>query len=661
MRYLTLAAVLVIVIVVIAVSSHELLFLNLPTWQSHIIMAVVAGTVVAIASYSVLRRQHALYQRLEETQRRLMDYTAKQEVQIVEREHVENTLRVSEERLRLALDAANMGYWDWDILSNQVIVDRHHEQLFGIEPGTFLETYEAFLQLIHPEDRASVQQAVANALQASALYQQRYRIIWSDGSIHWMESQAQVHRNNVGEPVRLVGVAQDVTARKQTEEALRQSEAAEREQRTFAQSLRDSIAMLTSTLDLESVMNRVLENAQHIVPHESASIVLLENDHVRIAYWRNYPPEMVAFFQQSQFLNNIVTFREITRTGKPFLIAETNASPDWVTLDSAKWIRSYLGVPIRAHSKIIGILNLDSAVAGYFTPDHAERVQVFADQAGIAIENAQLYAKVNRYAEELEQRVAERTQELTLANQRLLVLDRLKNKFITDISHELRTPVANLNMRLYLLEHDTADKQAEHIAILNSQLTRLNELLESVLDFSQLDDTYEGNVGLEHINLNVIVQQTVDAYRTRAEAAHLRLTFYPGDNLPPIAGKADYVYRIMANLLTNAISYTPSGRIDVRTYVNAGRSEACLDVQDTGIGIEPEDMSHLFERFYRGKHIGSSAIPGAGLGLTLVQELVELLRGQIEVESEPGIGTLFRIRLPIESSLLPSTITFGQE
>jgi GAF domain-containing protein len=97
-------------------------------------------------------------------------------------------------------------------------------------------------------------------------------------------------------------------------------------------------------------------------------------------------------------------------------------------LDSDKWILSYLGVPIRAHGKTIGILNLDSAVAGFFTPDHAERMQVFADQAGVAIENARLYAKVNRYAEELEQRVAERTQELTIANQRLLVLDRLKNK-----------------------------------------------------------------------------------------------------------------------------------------------------------------------------------------------------------------------------------------
>jgi len=1165
MLFLILITALVTVIAVFVMTIHEMLFPELPAWESHLFTAVTAAGSVAASSYLVLRNQHVLYKQLEETQRRLLDHTNQLETQIGERNVMEAALRASEERLRLALDTALMGYWDWHISSNHLIWGGHHEPLFGLEPGAFAGTYEAFLQLVHSDDRAYMQQTVENALRSGTLYEAFYRIIWSDGSIHWMRSQGQVYRNDQGQPIRIIGVVQDVTARKQAEDtlrtneqryralfeqnndavtligldgiiltanqraaemygctvdelanssmehfivpdefpqsqekldqlhtqstlpiyertfrrkdgtifcgevnaavvrdangkplyiqsivrditerkktedalrrsearyravsedqvefivrflpdgtftfvndsycrdigksraeligwnfksllsaeeririddhlasfsraqmvktyehsvthpngtvrwrhwtdraifdeqdnivefqsvgiditdrkrteealrqseerfakifhaspaaiaindvktgryidvndsylqlvgyardeiightadeyglvlgpqdraarvqmvqaqhslrnidvqlrtqsgetrdvlasieimtlngedcvvallyditarkraeralresetryraivedqtelvsrctaegritfvndaycryfgitrevvlgnsyttlsltpdedresilayfaalasakqtmtveqrivlangetrwllwadrpifdeqgkllefqsvgrditdrkvielALRQSEAAEHEQRLLAEALRDSIAALTSTLDLESVMNRILENAERVVPHESSSIVLLENEQAQIAYWRNYPPETVAFFQQSQFLNNVATFHEMERTGKAYLIPDTAAHPDWVTLDSATWIRSYLGVPIRAHGRIIGILNLDSATPGYFTPVHAERLQVFADQAGVAIENAQLYTKVSRSAGELAQRVAERTAELTRANQQLLVLDQLKNKFIADISHELRTPVANLNMRLYLLEHDTPDKHAEHIAVLNSQLARLNELLESVLDFSQLDETYTGDVGLEAINLNAVVQEIVEAHRSRAEAARLRLTFDPCADLPPVKATADYIYRILVNLLTNAISYTPSGRIEVRTYANTERGEVCLEVQDTGIGIEPEDIPHLFEQFYRGKHVGSSAIPGAGLGLTIVREIVDQLRGQIEVSSEPNIGSLFRVRLPMDKSHAPSTITIAE-
>jgi len=118
-----------------------------------------------------------------------------------------------------------------------------------------------------------------------------------------------------------------------------------------------------------------------------------------------------------------------------------------------------LGAPISMRSKVIGFINLDSLTPGFYTPAQAERLQIFADQAAAALENARLYDTVQCYAAELEQRVAERARELTEANERLAELDRLKDKFVSHISHELRTPLANIHLYLELLEHGKPGKQ----------------------------------------------------------------------------------------------------------------------------------------------------------------------------------------------------------
>ena len=147
------------------------------------------------------------------------------------------------------------------------------------------------------------------------------------------------------------------------------------------------------------------------------------------------------------------------------------------------------------------------------------------------------------------------------------------------------------------------------------------------------------------VALNDVVDQVVTALQPRADADGLMLRFEPDSALPPIQGDANQLAQVATNLAANALNYTPAGWVMVRTYRQD--AEVCLSVADSGMGIDEIDLPHLFERFYRGHHVPKNEIPGTGLGLPIVKEIVELHRGRIEIDSQPGQGSTFRVWLPI--------------
>jgi PAS domain S-box-containing protein len=209
-----------------------------------------------------------------------------------------------------------------------------------------------------------------------------------------VESSVYTLRGDDGTRLGLLSVIRDITER-------RRVELAEREQRLMAEALRDTAAALTRTLDPRSVMNLILENVGRVVPHQTANIMTIEGESARIAFSRGYTETQAAMLMNTLFPLDDPCYEEMLTTGQPVLVEYTDSDHRWQRSNLFGWVRSYVGTPIRAYDHVIGFLNLDSYEPNAFSAADAQRLRAFADQAAIAIENAQLYDAIYRDASEM--------------------------------------------------------------------------------------------------------------------------------------------------------------------------------------------------------------------------------------------------------------------
>jgi signal transduction histidine kinase/DNA-binding response OmpR family regulator len=225
-------------------------------------------------------------------------------------------------------------------------------------------------------------------------------------------------------------------------------------------------------------------------------------------------------------------------------------------------------------------------------------------------------------------------------------LERAKSEFVATASHELRSPLTSIKGFVELLgrspEHMT-DRQREFVDIILRSTDRLVDLVNDLLDVARIEaDRVE--INRRPIDVGEAVHEVAELMGPRVAEKHQQLGIYVAPLLPMALADPSRVRQIVANLLTNAHLYTPeNGRIHVG--VEADRAWVQIVVEDSGVGMTSEQAEHVFERFYRARGGGQST-PGTGLGLSIVKSLVDLHGGEIEVDSEPGRGTIFRVRLP---------------
>ncbi len=255
-------------------------------------------------------------------------------------------------------------------------------------------------------------------------------------------------------------------------------------------------------------------------------------------------------------------------------------------------------------------------------------------------------AAVRRLNAELEDKVKQRTAELAEAYEQLKEMDRLKSKFIADISHELRTPLTTFRLYLDLLRQGDSSRRAHYEAVLAQEAERMQLLMERVLAFASVGSAGTGRM-VEAVDLNELVARQVQSVEPTAAARGLAVAVELAPQAPLARGDAVQLGQVVSILLTNALAYTPAGRISVRTADWDEGELVRLEVADTGMGLDEDELAHCFERFYRGKRVGQSNIPGVGLGLTLARALVDLHHGHIDVESAVDEGSTFFFSLPI--------------
>lgn len=232
---------------------------------------------------------------------------------------------------------------------------------------------------------------------------------------------------------------------------------------------------------------------------------------------------------------------------------------------------------------------------------------------------------------------------------KLKTLDRLRDAFVSNVLHELRTPITNLKLTYELLTLNP-EKVNVYVARLRRETNRLESIVEGLLRLSYLDYGRK-EITSTPVDLNSLVSQYIADRVPMAESRGLTLSLDTASHLPPLYADEVLLEQALSVLLTNALNYTPTGgQVSVITEARQfeGKDWVAVSVSDTGPGIPPNEQPHLFERFYRGKVGHDSGMPGIGLGLAIAKEIVERHHGQIEVNSEgmPGRGATFTLWLP---------------
>lgn len=226
-------------------------------------------------------------------------------------------------------------------------------------------------------------------------------------------------------------------------------------------------------------------------------------------------------------------------------------------------------------------------------------------------------------------------------------IERLKSRFVEDAAHDLASPITTLKMHLHALRK-APEHAGHHISALETQAQRLEHLVNDLRTLSQID---KGLIQftIKPDDLNALVAAAVDAQRPRAAQHGQTLSLHTRADLPPTLLDRDKFDRVLDNLIGNAVNYTPDGgQITVTT--DCDDTYAIVRITDTGIGIDREDIPRIFERFFRSESARIHTADGTGLGLSIVREIVDAHRGAIHVESAPGQGSTFTVRVPLAAN-----------
>jgi signal transduction histidine kinase len=233
--------------------------------------------------------------------------------------------------------------------------------------------------------------------------------------------------------------------------------------------------------------------------------------------------------------------------------------------------------------------------------------------------------------------------------QRDLAISNLRSQFVSSVSHELKTPLTAIRMfaeTLRMRADSDPAVRVEYLDTIVNESERLSRLVDNVLDFSKIEQGRK----LYHFaptSIVAVVDAVVRAARYPLGQAGIDLRVSAGDNLPIVAADSDALQQAVLNLLTNAMKYS-NGRRQIDLAIRRDNEALVIDVRDYGVGISTEHQQRIFERFYRVPSAENQRVPGAGLGLTLVAHIARAHGGQVAVESQPGAGSLFSLRLPLE-------------
>jgi signal transduction histidine kinase len=332
--------------------------------------------------------------------------------------------------------------------------------------------------------------------------------------------------------------------------------------------------------------------------------------------------------------------RKVADTRKPLVLANAIADADYNSdlYIKATQARSVLVLPVLNVGQLVGIIYLEDNRNDYvFTPWRQDMVEVLANHAAIALDNAYRITS-------LEELIAERTRELVAVNSH-------KDEMIRIVSHDIRGPLSGgLSLADMLQDPDVAEQKDQVIkfgGIIRNSISQVIKLADDILDLAKMES---GTILLtkSQVNLGKTLQKLQTTYQANALAKGIQLIV---ESLEPVETQVDEnkVLQALGNLVSNSIKFTQKGSVTMRLSktTESGQSYARIEIIDTGVGIPPEALPKIFDRFGSFQRSGTQKEKGTGLGMSIALEVIQLHGGRIDVASEVGKGTTFTVLLPL--------------
>ena len=316
-------------------------------------------------------------------------------------------------------------------------------------------------------------------------------------------------------------------------------------------------------------------------------------------------------------------------------------------------INSFVCAPISIKEGVIGILFVGSeSIYSPVTLGDKDIVSILATQIGQSLENAKLFEETWRSHQELENKVKERTKELTKALEEIKIITKRKSDFVSAVSHELRTPLTSIKGYASLLSAgklgEVSTPVKERLEKINKHSDSLSQLINGLLDISRIESG-RVEMKIEDINLKELLDTLADLLAPQFKEKQIEFMQKLPRDLNTVPADKNQLRRIFINLIGNALKFTPpKGKITV----SAKKTDATvqIDVEDTGTGIAKDSLNKIFEEFYREDNEVNQSVKGTGLGLSLVKYIIEAHKGKIWVNSKLNQGTTFSFTLPIARS-----------
>jgi signal transduction histidine kinase len=326
-------------------------------------------------------------------------------------------------------------------------------------------------------------------------------------------------------------------------------------------------------------------------------------------------------------------------------------------LDKDGW-KTVVSIPLSVQEKVLGAINVLSRSHAELSAEELAVPAAIGQQIGVAMENARLYNQTVEYARQME--IARQVAEM--AQRQAETANAAKSDFLANVSHELRTPLVSilgftrivqkrLEDRIFpvLPQDDTLPRRTihqiqENLEIITTEGQRLTTMINNLLDLEKIASG-KMNWHFQAIDCTMVVNRAVSSTAALFDGKPLTLEQRISDGLPLIYGDPDKIIQVLINLISNAVKFTPQGK--VRVQVRALEKQVVFSVIDQGIGIAPQDQKLVFDKF---RQVGDSLTgkpQGTGLGLAISKEIVEHHGGTIWLESEPGNGSNFSFSVPI--------------